>query len=175
MTMTRPMMLPLTLAALLAGLASAAPAQDGPPMGPGPAFNFDAVDADKDGKVTQAELDAFRAAEARAIDANADGKLDLAELSAMHLARLTERADDMAARMVERHDTDGDNALSAAELAARPMPAMMFDQMDSDGDGAVTRAEADALRDRMHDRMDGRHGHGKHRGVRDRVGAEGAN
>ena len=151
----------LTLAALTAAiLTTAVVAQDGP--GPMPMFPFDTVDADKDGKVTQPELDAFRAAEAKALDGNADGKLSADELTAMHLARMTERAGVMAAEMIDRLDTDGDMALSATELAARPMPALLFEKADADGDGAVTKAEAETLRAEMVAKMGDRHG--KHGG-----------
>ena len=174
---TRKMLALLTITALsVAALSTASLAQD--PRGP--MFPFEKVDADKDGKVTKAELDAYRAAESTAMDANADGKLSVEELTAAQLARMTERATAMATKMVENLDTDGDKALSAAELAARPMPAMLFDKADADGDGAVTKAEADALVAEMEERMGGHHGmegrgkdgHGKpgHRGFWDMMG-----
>ena len=124
----------------------------------GPLFPFEAVDADKDGKVTETELNAYRAAQTAAIDADADGKLSIEELTAMHLARLSGHAARMATRMVENRDTDGDKALSAAELASRPMPAGLFARADADGDGAVTPAEIEAMQQEMKTRMGGRHG-----------------
>ncbi|MES2843624.1 MAG: calcium sensor EFh [Pseudomonadota bacterium] len=129
----------------------------------GMGFDFAAVDADKDGKITQAELDAFRTAEVTAVDTNADGKLSAEELTAMHVARMTERATAMAAQMVERMDSDGDGLLTAAEMATRPGPAMLFDRFDADSDGAVTEAEIEAARSKMGEgmgRMGGRGGHG---------------
>jgi len=151
-----------TLTALSFGaLATAGLAQG--QKGPMPMFPFETVDADKDGKITQAELDAYRAAEATAMDTNADGKLSAEELTAAHLARMTERATQMATEMVERLDTDGDKALSAAEMAARPMPAMLFEKADTDGDGAVTKAEVEALRGKMTERMGPRGGRGHDR------------
>jgi hypothetical protein len=135
----------------------------------GKMFPFETVDADKDGQVTKAELDAYQAAQTAATDANSDGKLSVGELTAMHLAEVTERATDMATRMVERLDTDADKALSVAELEARPMPAMMFDKADADSDGAVTKAEFDTFQAEMKDQMgkrqgkdgQGRESHGK--------------
>lgn len=118
----------------------------GPGMGMGPRFDFAAVDADKDGKVTEAELTAWRAAEAGKIDANKDGKLSAEELTAARVAEMTARATEMATQMVTDLDTDGDGLLTAAEMAARPGPARMFDRADADGDGAVTQAELDAMR-----------------------------
>lgn len=134
-----------------AALADRGPMGDMPGMemgmgGPGPRFDFAAVDADKDGKVTEAELTAWRAAEAGKIDANKDGKLSAEELATARVAEMTTRATEMATQMVANLDTDGDGLLTAAELAARPGPAMLFDRADADGDGAVTQAELDALR-----------------------------
>lgn len=119
----------------------------GEEMGMGPMLDFAAVDADKDGKITEAELTAWRAAQAVEIDTDKDGKLSATELAAGRLAEMQARATEMADRMVERLDTDGDKLLTASELAARPGPAMLFDRADADGDGAVTQAELDALRD----------------------------
>ena len=130
-----------------------------------PEFPFDTVDADKDGRVTLAEFDAYRAAKAAEMDTDGDGKLTAAELTAGHLAQMTERAAAMSAHMIDRLDTDGDKALSTAELGARPMPAMLFERADADGDGAVTKVEADALRDKIASRMHGeggQRGHGQH-------------
>lgn len=135
-------------------------------MGPMAMFDFAAVDADKDGKVTEAELDAFRAAEVAGIDADKDGKITLDELKTMHMARMDERATVMAERMIERLDSDADGALSAAELAARPAPMPIFERIDADGDGALTEAEIDAARGRMSEMgHGGESGHrGNHRG-----------
>lgn len=126
-------------------------------------IDFAAVDADKDGKITPAEVDAFRAAEVTAADADKDGKLSATELSALHMARMTARAEAMAARMIERHDADGDGLLTAAEFATRPAPQALFDRADTDGDGALSQAEIDAARDQMADMRNGE-GRGEGRG-----------
>ncbi|TGD42060.1 calcium-binding protein [Pseudotabrizicola sediminis] len=129
----------------------------------GGAFDFAAMDADGDGKVTQAEIDAFRAAQTAAIDTDGDGLLSAEEIAAMHIRAATKRANDRAARMIERLDTDGDGKLSAAEMMARPMPARMFERLDADNDGAITEAEIAATKERMGERRGGRHGD-QHRG-----------
>ncbi|MFN3846626.1 MAG: EF-hand domain-containing protein [Paracoccaceae bacterium] len=160
-----------TLVALAVAFAGgAAMADRGDRMGgaEGPMFGMDfaAIDADKDGKITQAEIDAYRAAQAKAFDTDGDGLLSAEELSAMHLQNVTARASDRAARMIERMDTDGDGKLSAAEMAVRPMAGRMFDRLDADKDGALSEAELAAARDRMTERRGDKRGekHGEKRG-----------
>lgn len=117
--------------------------------GPFPPFDFAAVDADKDGRVTEAELTAWRADRVKSMDANADGKLSADEIKAGQMARAEARASEMAARMVADHDADGDGLLTAAELGAPPLPARMFARVDANGDGAITPEEVEALQGRM--------------------------
>jgi hypothetical protein len=120
----------------------------------GPMFDVATLDADKDGKVTKAEVDAARQARVAAADANADGKLNAQELAAIEIARSTARANARAARMIEELDADGDGMLTVAEVIVFPVPDRMFDQLDEDGDGAVTQEEIDA----MHDKRGGHRG-----------------
>ena len=140
--------------------------ETGPGMGMGgplATLDFAAADADKDGKLTTEEMEAWRAAEVVAADADKDGKLSAAELSSLTMARMQARADQMAAQMVERHDADGDGALTVAELSVRPAPVQMFERLDSDGDGALTEAEIEAGRAMMAEMRGGEgrgHGHG---------------
>ncbi|MES2667368.1 MAG: hypothetical protein V4712_14815 [Pseudomonadota bacterium] len=176
-TRLRGVLAPRTLAMMaLAGVTAAAltttamaergPGPDGGGEGHGPFSmqNFDTIDADKDGKITQAELDSFRKAEIASADTNADGFMTAEELAGMNLKRMTERATDMATKMVETLDSDADGKLSAAEMTARPMPARPFDRIDADDDGAITKAEAQAAADRM---AEGGRGKKKHQGDND--------
>lgn len=117
--------------------------------GPLAAFDFAAVDADADGKVTEAELTAWRAARVAAMDANADGLLSADEIKAGHMVRAEAHAAERAARMVAEHDANGDGLLTAAEIGAPPLPARLFDRVDGDGDGAITEAEIEAAQERM--------------------------
>ena len=144
----------LALSAVLAGSVSTlaqAEGMEGP--GPKPMLNFEAVDADKDGKITIAEFDAFRAAEFSKADTNGDGQVSAEELAAKHLADITARAADMAARMIARMDDNADGQLSAEEMAQGRRAPTMFERADSDGDGAISKDEANAMQDKM-----GRHG-----------------
>lgn len=157
----------LTLATLAGALiASTAIAERGPDagraggMGPFAAFDFAAVDADKDGKITPAEMEAHRAAEITAADTDGDGLLDPTELAALHLKQMSARGDEMAQRMLTRLDSDEDGKLSLAEMQARSPGQRMFDRLDADNDGALSEAEIAAAKDHM----------AQHRGGKDRRG-----
>ena len=127
----------------------------GPDGRPFPPFDLGAVDADGDGRVTPAELAAWRAGRVTAMDANGDGLLSVDEIKAMHMARAEARADAMAARMMSERDANGDGLLNAAEMQTPPVPERLFERVDANGDGAITQDEIDAATARMADR--GRH------------------
>jgi Ca2+-binding EF-hand superfamily protein len=169
MTKMRNAMTVLALATLTGAAMSTAALADrmGGGMGAGgplAGLDFAAADADKDGKLTAEEMEAYRAAEVTAADADKDGKLSAAELAAMTMARMQARAEAQAAQMVERHDADGDGMLTVAELSVRPAPARMFERLDADGDGALSEAEIEAGRAMMAEMRGGRgegRGHGR--------------
>ena len=74
---------------------------------------FESVDADADGKLTQAEIDRFRNDRHAAHDADGDGNLSLEEFAGLW------------------HET------------TRPLTVRAFQMLDTDGDAVVTRAEYD--------------------------------
>jgi Ca2+-binding EF-hand superfamily protein len=113
---------------------------------------FDTIDADKDGKITQGELTAHRAAEFTAADTNSDGALSADELSAHMLAQMMAR---QGARMIENMDDDGNGSLSVEEMGEGPM-AGNFARIDTDNDGAISKAEAEAVAEHMGKRREGR-------------------
>ncbi len=137
---------------LSATIGSAAFAERGPRGGEGPGEMmlqmFDTIDADKDGKITEAEIEAHRAAEFKAADTNADGMLSAEEMAARELARMQARATERATRMIEEMDDNADGSLSAEEMN-QTVRERRFSQMDTDGDGAVSKAEAEAVMERF--------------------------
>lgn len=119
---------------------------------------FAAIDKDSDGKLTQEELAAHRAAMFAAADANGDGALDAAELAARHLARVRETMPDRTARMIERMDDNGDGSLSVDEMGEGPIKGR-FARIDTDNDGAISQAEAKAAVEHVAERR-GKRKHG---------------
>jgi Ca2+-binding EF-hand superfamily protein len=148
-----------------AALALPAMAEQGPRGNP--AMIFERLDADRDGAVTLAELEAMRAARFAERDANGDGRLDRDEL----LAGAAQRAKRGVDRMMGRLDADGDGAITADEFAdaGRPGadPARLVGRFDTDGDGALSLPEFEAglAEVRAHRGMRGGGvGHGPERG-----------
>ncbi len=117
---------------------------------------FDAIDADKDGKITEIELEAHRAAEFAAADTNSDGVLNAEELTARHLARMSEMATNRTTQMIERMDDNGDGSLSAEEMT-ETVQERRFARLDQDEDGAISRQEAEETGDRFMERRKKRH------------------
>ena len=113
---------------------------------------FETFDANEDGRITQAEIDAFRKGQFDEHDANKDGKLTLQEYQNLWLAVMRERMVDA----FQRHDDDGNAEVTLEEFSERF--SRMVRRMDNDGDGAITR---DDLRSRFGNRGgrgDGRRG-----------------
>ncbi len=89
------------------------------------------MDADKDGKVTQAEIAAFEAARAAEIDADHDGKITADEIRAF---REKERAKREAAELA-RMDSNGDGSVSVQEYEAAQ--TWRLARMDHNSDGTI--------------------------------------
>lgn len=172
--MTRKMWSGLALAGVSAlALVALGPARvnadmrpDGAGMGQAMMLHrFDEIDADKDGKVTAAEMAAFRSARFAAADADGNGSLSADELIAVREQDRAAREAVRAQRMLVRLDADGDGLISAEEFTARGQQGKGFARADADGDGAVSKAEAQALMRKMADHAGGKHGkHGKGQG-----------
>lgn len=116
-------------------------------------------DANGDGQITQAEVDAAAEARFAEADANGDGTLSVEEMIARAEARRMERLTTRIERMVARLDTDGDGALSADEMAER-RDGRFFDMLDADNDGVITGEELAERGPRGPGRFGMRDGHG---------------
>lgn len=132
------------------GLADGWPGGGFGPLGRGPGMMgtmlLDQFDADGDGKVSRAEVDAFRKARLESADRNRDGRLDQVEFETLWL----EVTRPMRIRAFQMLDADGDGIVTAVELE-RPVNRM-FARMDRDGDGflaPMTGADRERMRERM--------------------------
>jgi monoamine oxidase len=96
---------------------------------------FERFDTDKDGAVTQSEIDAANAGSMTRFDSNKDGKLSLEEYEALWMEKMRERM----VSSFQRLDRDGD-AIVTVEEFSKPMLNIVT-WVDSDGDGKVTRQE----------------------------------
>ncbi|MFW2544657.1 EF-hand domain-containing protein [Primorskyibacter sp. 2E107] len=115
---------------------------------------FAQVDTDGDGKITPAEIDAFKQARFTAADTDKDGFLSAEEMSAYaDKARAEREAARKAARadaMLKRMDTDQDGKISAEEAAAMgPGQDRMLKKLDADEDGAVSLEEIQSAQSKM--------------------------
>jgi EF hand len=108
------------------------------------------VDADKNGSVTQAEMDTFRTAKVAAADTSKDGAINLDEFSVAYNEL-------MRARMVDafqNFDDDGNGSITVPELDARF--GSIVAKMDRNGDGALSKDDRP--------QHDGKGGKRKHHG-----------
>lgn len=112
----------------------------------GPRINFEEVDANADGLVTPAELEAHRAARFAATDADGNGSLSRAEIEARMLINQEERRVKFLDRMFSKRDANGDGQLTLDEMTAG-RAGKMFERADADGDGQISKAEFDAARE----------------------------
>ncbi|MEM9852234.1 MAG: hypothetical protein AAF761_09580 [Pseudomonadota bacterium] len=140
-----------TLNLALAGLAAAMMVGAAPASAQGKgAMNFDRMDADGDGFITRAEIDASAAERFARADTNGDGGLDADEIRAAREARRKARAERVFARL----DVNGDGLLQAEEVARRGN-GRFFDRADADSDGRISKAEAEAMRAKRRSRAAG--------------------
>lgn len=96
---------------------------------------FEKFDTDKDGSVTQSEVDKTRTDLMARFDTDQDGKLTLQEYEGLWLEVMHERMVDRFQRL----DRDGDAIVTTDEFT-KPM-GNIVGWIDSDGDGRVTQQE----------------------------------
>lgn len=165
----------LTIAAVLvAGASTLAFAAIAAPQGhKGPGnMMLEEVDANQDGNITQAEIDAHRAAKKAemfaAADTNGDNLVTFAEFDAHAEAEKARREAERRQRHFEMLDADSDGFVTAAEMEAAEgrrgrRGGSMFDRLDADGDGVLTEAEREAAKAKWAERRE--NGEGR-RGMR---------
>ncbi len=136
----------LTATATVAVIGAAALAQTArdPQTSPGDrigrAFLFEQMDADKDGKISKAEFEAFRNGQFKAADKNGDGVIGKDEFAA-HAETLRAEAID---RLFARYDRNNDGKITADELPLRRGArdgAMRFESIEGSRKGHVTLEE----------------------------------
>jgi len=131
----------------LSSLIVAAAAQAGDPQAVGKPGR-PPMDANSDGIVTREETQSFPrlSADFDVADANKDGQLDTAEMNA-HRERMRGEMRAKAEQRWKDADKDGDGALSREEAqASMPRLAERFDKFDSNGDGKIARDEMHNVR-----------------------------
>lgn len=122
----------------------------GPAGGGGLTMLMERFDADKDGKLTQGELDESRKSLLARHDADKDGKLSLAEFEGLWLEFMRKRM----VRGFQRLDEDGDAAVTTDEFL-KPY-AKVLERMDRNDDGVL---DAEDRRRRRHHGPDGERRH----------------
>jgi Ca2+-binding EF-hand superfamily protein len=156
----------------------------GPHGHPGKAFAehwFGRMDANKDGQLTQQEVEAGTERLFARLDVNKDGELTreeadtgaaairreeltahFREIDANKDGRLTAAESKIPARFFDRLDTNHDHALSLEEFLAQPdfgehRREFVFEHADQNHDGKVTRAEAAQAAKERFERLDANH------------------
>ncbi|SHH60834.1 EF-hand domain-containing protein [Cognatishimia maritima] len=110
---------------------------------------FEQLDANGDGQVTKEEMAAHATAHFGEVDTDGDGKLSAEELTAATEANRAKRI----AKMIERHDENGDGMLDQAEMMPKGDRAeRMFARLDANEDGMISAEEFAKME---------RHGHRK--------------
>eukprot|EP00903_Cladosiphon_okamuranus_P001795 g1793.t1 len=94
---------------------------------------FERFDVNKDGVITQAEIEEVRAQDFAAADTDGNGEISLEEFKAAFM----ERSNDRMVRAFQFLDSDGDGTVTQAEVDA--VANRMFNRLDRDGNGVVER------------------------------------
>ncbi len=135
----------ISMAALLSGLVLTAGAVSAENHRERP--DFATLDANGDGALTVDELHARGAARFAQVDLNGDGSLSTEEMVAAAEARSAGRV----ARMIERHDENGDGLLQQDELPTRGRgrAERMFERADANDDGTISEEEFELIKERV--------------------------
>lgn len=94
---------------------------------------LETFDLNKDGEVTQAEIDQFRKDQLTKFDADKNGTLSLEEYQALWLDQMRDRMVDA----FQRHDDDGDGQVTAEEFNERF--SRLVERLDRNDDGKLSK------------------------------------
>ena len=129
----------VSVAVLIAGIAIAQVSVHGE-------RKFQRIDTDGDGRISNAESEAFRADRFRKLDADADGFVTKAEMPDRKKRKRSAGLEKRFGKL----DADGNGTVEKAEYDA--MADSRFERMDSNGDGALTLDEIRDHRQKHHKR-----------------------
>lgn len=96
---------------------------------------FERYDTDKNGEITQSEVDAVRQAQLDKFDADKNGTLTLEEFQALWMEQHRQRM----VRAFQRQDRDGNAELTAEEFNRRA--SKIVERMDRNGDGKLSKED----------------------------------
>ncbi|WP_298257618.1 EF-hand domain-containing protein [uncultured Litoreibacter sp.] len=115
--------------------------------GHGPRVTFEELDADGNGSITKAEMQAHRNARFASADTNGDGSLSRDELVAHAKAGKEGRMERRVDKMMKRMDADGNGSLSKEEMvdAGGKNKGNRFSRLDKDGNGEISKAEFEEM------------------------------
>lgn len=147
------------MAAIVAGfglVATGAVAQERP--------DFATLDTNGDGAISITELQAQGEQRFATADTDGNGALSEAELLAQASERAENRAAKMVERMMEKLDENGDGEIQQGEMPERDSDRgeRMFERADANDDGVLSAEEFEAAAD--HERGGRRGEHGDKRG-----------
>lgn len=120
------------------------------------AARFEQIDANKDGKISLAELTASREGWLTQVDTNKDGVATQAEIDASMASKRKEHQQ----KMFERDDANKDGRLTREETR---LPSAWFEKADANKDGALTLAELGNAHQHAPGKQAAGHGAGKAR------------
>lgn len=148
--MTRSTLLAISLSTALASGAALAATQAGGAGAPASPHGM-RLDANGDGVIDRSEAAASPRLQSRfdALDANRDGRLSADELRQARGQRGNRHGGHRGDAGIARLDANGDGRISRAEAAADPRLAGDFAQIDGNRDGDITRGELRAWRERQ--------------------------